>query len=67
MCEIEDDGFITVHGLSKPAEAPIGERCADCFRHIQTDGSGHLNWCPYNGYEDFPRLYARHPATSIGE
>ena len=66
MCEVEDDGFITVYA-SAPTH-PLEQRCADCQRWIAPDGSGHLRWCPYDGYPDFRRLYRRrHPATTISE
>lgn len=67
MCEIEDDGFSTVVGIAPFQAAPIGERCSDCHRAIAPDGTGHLSWCHFHGFKDFPRLHARHPATSIGE
>ena len=67
MCEVEGDGFITVY--VSPSRHPLEERCADCQQWIGPDGMGHLNWCPFNGYPDFPRLYVppRAPSTTIGE
>ena len=33
-----------------------GSRCADCLQIIDVRSrSGHLPWCPYDGYADFPR------------
>jgi len=63
----EDDGFITVVGRTKAPQVPINQRCADCHQPIAPDGSGYLSWCPFDGYEAFPRLRARHPHTNIGE
>ena len=66
---VEDDGFITVVGLTRKQEVPVDQRCADCHQPIAPDGSGHLTWCPFFGDTDCPRLHTRvrHPATSIGE
>lgn len=67
--DVEDDGFITVVGLSPAPEASVSDRCADCHQFIEADGSGHLSWCPFFGRTTGPRLQARarHPSTSIGE
>jgi len=68
MLEIEDDGFITVYGgptaTSARTSVPIDQRCADCHQAIAPDGSGHLSWCPFDGYKEFPRLLTSGIATS---
>jgi hypothetical protein len=39
----------------RPAAAS-GPRCADCHQPIDVESrGGHLSWCPYEGYADFPR------------
>lgn len=31
--------------------------CGDCFQHIEPESTeGHLSWCPYEGYLEFPRF-----------
>lgn len=72
--EIEDDGFITVHGLQHtagpvPQSVPANYRCAGCHQPVAPDGSGHGTWCLSSNPKDSPRLLtrARHPATNIGE
>lgn len=39
-------------------QAALVDRCADCHRTIDALGFGHLAWCPFSGYKDFPRLHA---------
>lgn len=37
--------------------APSGPRCGDCHQVIDVESrSGHLSWCPYQGYPEFPRV-----------
>ena len=67
MRDTEDDGFVTVY--ASRTLHPLEQRCADCQQHIKPDGTGHLSWCPFWGYREFPRLFVppRHPFTNIGE
>jgi hypothetical protein len=31
-------------------------RCADCLQHIDGDGNGHVDWCPFTGGYEFPTV-----------
>ena len=65
--KVEGGAAVPPRGPGGSTQVPIGDRCADCHRPIAPDGSGHLSWCPFDGYRDFPRLRSRHPTPNIGE